>query len=322
MSDTILELDLHLITVSHNPRNPIRHLSRNLQGEGFPEGTTALDLVHTLALSEDLADRARFVKLMEKYEWLDPITDDIDPESLVEVANSIRDTRQIQPIMVRDFRTLDRVTTATVGNNVYVTRYGLVVGERRTVAAAYNYAKYGTPAVIRGTVEKLTVAAAGELAWAENRRRKQPTALEVAEYFHTQLEEYRAGPVNPATGKRWTMKQVSEKLQEDYQEFRRYEALHFLPEADKRRLDMGLVGVTAAINKALKLKSGGGDSPIQDRKTERRRVMTLREVEGLFDQTSRAKTTYLQALADVMGIPLETATTESDGRLAECVAAA
>lgn len=323
MSDRdIVDLRLSDITVSHNPRNPARQLSVNLLGEGFPEGTKILDLVHKLALSDDPHDRERFVELMEKYEWRDPQTGDIDPESIVELAKSLL-MRQIEPIMVRDFRVLDRAATEANGSNVYVTRYGLVVGERRTIATAYNYAKSGVPAVVRGVVVKLTVGDAEELAWAENRRRKQPTELEVGEYFHAQLERRRNGPPHPKTGKKWTMKQVAEEMREDYQDFRRKEALHYLDEPTKRRLEAGLIGVTVAVQKALVLKSGKPDAtPIEDRRQHRRRVLTLREVEALFDKTSRAKTTYLQALADVMSIDLETAIRESDARLAESSEAA
>lgn len=304
----IVGINLNDIHVTHNPRCPVRNLMANLgeetfKGEPFPENTRPLDLVRNLALSDNAEDRAEFVRLIEKHEWRDA-NGEIDPESVVELAASLAHC-QIEPIMVRRYTALQ--------DGVHQQRFGVIVGERRVIATAYNYAKHGIAPVVQGTIVRMTLESASTLAWEENRRRKAPSDMEVARYFHALLEE-RKGEINPETGRKWTMRQVAMSIHEDYQEFRRHEALVYLPEGDQRRLEAGLVGKSAAIEKALKIKMGKEDEPIDDKKTNRRRVMTLREVETLFDQTDLENTTYLQALADVMEIPLRTAVAESKRR--------
>lgn len=202
-------ISLHLITVSHNPRNPARRLLVNLPGEAYkgeqynPE-TTPLELARRLALSDDPADRAEYVRLLELYEWKSPADGIINPESLVALAESLR-KKQIEPIMVRDFRSKG-------SDGEYHTRYGIVVGERRFLATCYLFAKYGEPNAIIASIASMTLAQAGDLAWEENRRRANMTDMEVARYFHAQVQESK-GKVNPTTGRKVTVASIRRNSQ-------------------------------------------------------------------------------------------------------------
>ena len=297
-------IPLNKIIVSHNPRCPASGLVENLEGEGFPN-ITPLQLVHRLALSESADDRAVFVRLMEKYEWKKD--GEVDPESIVALAESRYKDGALQPIVVRRFTNFE--------NNQHIEKYGLVVGERRTLSQAYLHCKYDVKPEIVGTIVRMSVSDAIHLAWAENRHRKPPTLVETAEYFHAAWES-RKGLVNPKTGRKWTIKQVAEAENEEYQEFRRCEALAvYLTDAEKAKLNSGRIGKIAAQNIASKRKKGNKEESIPSKKTERRRVKTLKQVEDEFDAAYRKHTGYISALAWVMGIDVEVAIKESDKRI-------
>ena len=120
----ILQVSLSQITTSHNPRRPCPVLQDSLTKEGY-ENYTPLRLVHELALSDDAAKKAEFCRLIETYEG-ETVNDGI-----VNLAKS-RAGIELQPIVLRDFRSQK--------DGAYVTRYGVVCGERRVLAAAYNHA--------------------------------------------------------------------------------------------------------------------------------------------------------------------------------------
>lgn len=306
---TILSVALASITVSHNPRNPTQALSDALEKEGYAD-KTVLDLVHELALSDDAAKRAEFCRLLETYEG------EAVPDGIVNLAKS-RANSEIQPILLRDFRSKD--------GDAYVTRYGVVAGERRTLAAAYNFAKHGLPAVIGAVVRKLTVAEAYDLAVEENAQRRPMTALEYGRIFAGYRNE-----INPATGKKWSLKEIAEKLHLDYQFVRGREALTHLPENEQRRLESGKANVTKAIAKGLSLKRGKKDDrPVEDKKEHRQRTLTVKQVQALVDvEAGRViddadlleaarRGGYIAALAAVLQQDVATVLAESAARREE-----
>jgi len=307
---TIQSIELRLITTSHNPRQPAPALQNALEQEGYADYTMP-QLVHELALSEDPNQRAKFVSLIERYESGE------GPDTILSLAAS-RLHREIQPIFLRSFRVGKK-------GEEYVTHYGIVAGERRVLAAAYNHAKHGTPAVIGATVkDRLTVDEAFDLAVAENAQRRNMSDYDYALIF----QNYR-NRINPLTKKKFSLKEIAVKFKLEYQFVRGREALIYLPESDQRRLMNGkTVNITKAIAKGLKLKRGNKvDAAVVDKATTRQRVASLKEVQQLFDFTRKAhldshyKDGYLRALANVMRISLEEAQLESEQRCSVAQAA-
>ena len=134
-SKKIQQIALCDITVSHNPRCPAQALQDSMIEQGFYTGTEAepkawlpLDLMHELVFVKG-ADKTAFVDLIEKYER--------DPKGIVDLAAS-RAKEEIEPVVLRAFRTFDKKLKK------HVQRYGIVAGERRILAAAYNHAKHDT----------------------------------------------------------------------------------------------------------------------------------------------------------------------------------
>lgn len=299
------EIQLSDITTSHNPRRPCQTLQDALVAEGY-EGHTMIDLIQKLALSPEVEKRAEFCRLIETYEG-ETVSDGI-----VNLANSRANT-EIQPILLRDFRAKIK------GSDEYVTRYGIVAGERRCIAAAYNYAKHGLTPEIGALVKKLTVQEAYNLAVEENAQRRPMSDLEYGRIFSGYRQE-----INPATGNKWSLKEIAAKLHLDYQFVRGREALVFLPENEQSRVDSGKTSVTKAIEKGLRIKQGKkNDEIIEDKKKVRSRTLSIKEVQKLFDEKrlsnhldwdSPEKEAYLKALAEVMQITYATAVKESKAR--------
>lgn len=231
MSTAIQSILLASITISHNPRRPCGLLQDNLAKEGY-ENYTMLQLIHELALSDDSVKQAEYCRLIETYDG------DGQEKSIVSLAKS-RAEMEIQPILLRDFR------SQLAG--VYVTRYGIVAGERRCIAAAYNHAKLGLKPQIGATVRKLTVAQAFHKAVEENAQRREMNDIEFGRIFHNYRLE-----INPATQTFWTLSEIAVELKMDYQFVRGREALTYLSEAEQSQIDSGKnTNITKAIQKGL-----------------------------------------------------------------------
>jgi hypothetical protein len=295
-------ISLRAITTSHNPRRPAESLQAALETEGYA-GYTIPKLIRELALGTP-EQKAIFVSLIERYE------DGETPDTIVSLAKS-RAHKEIQPILLRSFRVKE--------GEGYVTHYGVVAGERRVLAAAYNHAKHGLPPWIGATSKDMTVDEAFDLAVAENAQRKNMSDYDYAVIFN----KYRQR-INPATNKKFNLREIAAKFNLDYQFVRGREALAHLPEADQRRLMGGKrVNITNAIRKALKVKRGGKvEGAVVDKSSTRKHVLKLSEVQQLFDFTRKGhlnaqeKTGYLHALATVMRMSIADAMAESDARFA------
>lgn len=304
----IARIALSAITTSHNPRRPIRELQSQLEAD-IALGTrnipaNPLELVHKFALNTDADKKKVFTDLIERYE-----------PSIVSLAAS-RDQDEIEPIMLRSFR------AKLPGSNEYVEKYGVVVGERRIIAAAYSYAKNGGEIpTIGAVVRKLTVDEAFDLAVAENAHRVAPTAIEEGKVFH----QYRKRE-NPVTGKNYSLLEISKLLNLEYPYVRTREALTYLSDSDQRRVETGKLGIVAASVKGLAIKNGKDTDDLPDKKNKRDRAMTLMEVQKHFDanrncfpgddllNTARTNA-YLEALAAVMKISFDDAIEQSDKRI-------
>jgi len=299
----IVKTALASITTSHNPRDPMPALSEAMIAEGYWTGDNAnptpwsvIDLIHSLALSEDADERAKFVGLVDKYE-----------PAIKHLAAS-RKNVEIQPVVLRSFR----VNVSPAGHpKEYVERFGVVAGERRILACAYSHAlDVASLPELDAISKKLTVAEAFDLAVEENAQRLEMTDLEYGKIF----AKYR-DRINPDTEKNFTLKEIAAKLNLDYQFVRGREALTFLPQSDINRLQSGKLGVTKAIDKGLDIKMGKEvDAIVADKKSDRRRVLPLSKVESLFDENRNRDKNYLAALCDVMQVAYDVAINESDKR--------
>lgn len=302
-------ISLDRIVVSHNPRNPIRSLSSHLDEE-----TTPLSLIHDMALSDDMDQVSKFVEMMETHEQA---TTDDDPEEkrhgIVALALS-RIKEEIQPVVVRPFSRKNAET------GEHETFYGMIAGERRVLAAAYAWAKKrlgdenfskAKPSV-GAIVRRMTVDDAFELAVEENAQRLDMTPLEYGEIFHQYREK-----VNPDTGKKYNLQQIAKKLDLDYQFVRRREALVFLSDKDKERLNEGKIGLSKAIEIGLQLKSGKKADEIEEKKNVRHKALTLKQLQVVFDKSREESEDFLRGLAIAMQIELDVAISESDRRLNE-----
>lgn len=315
----IKQIRLTDITVSHNHRDPAPNLTAAFVGESVAKddnGTavplSVIEFIHQYALSEYDDKRERFCTLLERYE-------NTGPQDIVPLANSRRQN-ELQPVYLRSFN--------TISEGEHVSRYGIIAGERRILAAAYNYAKHGERPTIGATTAKMTPDKATDLALEENLKRRAPSDLEYGRYFR----EYK-NRTNPDTGKNFTLVNIADKLGLPYQFVRTREALTYLSDAEKYRLEMAdrdsnapRVNLTAAIYKGLAIKGGkaADAEAIKDRKDNRQRVMTLAEVQKLFDSVingtepnndAEKAGAYLRALAAVMKIRFEDARQESHARI-------
>jgi len=314
----IARIELGDITTSHNPRRPCPDLQDHLAAN--MGGMTLLEFCYEYALGDDTA-KATFCELVEQFESYE--------KGIVELAASRR-VREIEPILLRNFRVKARGTD----DGEYITRQGVICGERRVIAACYNHAKYGDPANIGAVSIKCIVEEAEDYAFAENDQRKEMTETEVGHFFRRKHERRKqraeAGETLTKDDKKpYTLKDLAADLGYDYQYVRTREALTYLTVEEQRQVDRKETNLTDAWHKGLRIKNRKGlgeddgeeqKKAVKRRKKNRRRVMTLKEVETLFDTTPKSAYERRRTLAEVMGISLELAEKESKVRL-EAVAA-
>jgi len=266
-------IPLDQVTVSHNPRRPLRKLQ--------DMGCEPLALVHTLALSEDATKRAEFVALIQAHQ----------PE-IVKLAETYA-TMQIQPVMLRDFR--------VEVNGAYLTRYGIVCGERRYIAWAYLQAVTGQKQTVWAIVKKLTVQEAYWLGVEENLQREDMTEVEKGQIFARYAEEHKM-----------ELTKVAEHFHVPYYLVRGRVALATKLPAERLRLyEEGKLNLTDAIREAL----GEQDATRSHGRKSRQVLLTVREIRAAFDSTPRSNVERLNALAEVMRLTVVQAVHESDERM-------
>ena len=276
-------------------------------------------------------------------------------------AESIKTLGQLEAVTLRSQRT----KTAESGDE-YVQHYGICQGECRTLAWGLIEAETGVPQTVRAVIAKLTLEEAFERALAENIEREDMSPNDLAASFHEMLTER----INPKTikptlddgqpnplydpanpkGRHYTLKEVAEKVKQDYHWVRSRASLVYLPEADKRQIEAdhkaGKRDLTRYCKKAGKLatalkakakESGqpveaileqiaqnGENSTVSATNTsgqdqgqpdiltvqpeQRRRVKNLNDVTALFDATPLDNRERLQALAEVMNLADDPAT--------------
>jgi hypothetical protein len=279
MNAVVQLIALDKITVSHNPRKPLRKLQQM--------GYETMRLVHEYALSAEKVKQDEFVQLIQQYQ----------PE-IVKMAETF-EQMQIQPILLRDFR------TQVAGE--YVTRYGIACGERRYIAWAYLQALTGTPQYVSAIVKKLTVEEAYWLGVEENLQREDMTEIEKGQIFAKYAAEHPGQDGQPME-----LTKVAEHFHVPYSLARGRVALATKLPSDRLSLyEQGKLNLTDAIKEAL----GEQDASRSHARKKRQSLMTVKQIRDAFDFTPRNSIERLAALAEVMRMSLDDAIMESDERL-------
>jgi hypothetical protein len=293
--ETINQLiKLHLITVSHNPRRPLR----KLQDMGFEP----MAFCHQFGLSDDPDKRAHFVQTIREHH----------PEIEL-LAQSLADRTQIQSVVLRDFR--------SQVNGIWVTRYGIACGERRFIACVFRQALTGVPCPIRAIVRKMTVKEAFWLGVEENLQREEMTEVEKGLIFAKYAEEHTlvqgdSGPIivirSDSSQEPLPMTEVAKHFHVEYHIARGRAALATqLPTERLLLYQQGKLNLTDAIREALGEPAHKSKTP----KEGRRNPLTMKQIEVLFDATPRGDFVRLETLAEVMKMDLNQALAESDERI-------
>jgi hypothetical protein len=281
---TVHPVPLRHVIVSHNPRWALQ----NLQSQGFDPMT----LMQEYLLSRDADRRAHGCTLLEENE-----------KEVIALADDLR-TDQIVPVILRvhGMREID-------GHRF--PRFGCVDGESRLLGKAYNYAKHGDDAKVASIIKEMTEDEAYWYSVRANVLRRQYSDFVIGEILKKKADQDGL----PLT-------EVARQLGLPYGYVRGRAALadpeRLPPERreELERLDReGRLNITPAIQEAL------GENPAPSRRTPaerregRRKTLTLKEVQELFDRTPRENRERLKAFAEVMMLRLDAAIEESDARL-------
>lgn len=204
---------------------------------------------------------------------------------------------------------------------------------------------------------RLGVDAAFEKGLAENLDRNDMNPVDLATAFNEMLTirinpatksaelDGQPNPLyseNAPKGRPYTLKELAERVRKSYHWVRDHEAIAYLPDNLKKQCvkswQSGKRDVTRFCKLGLQYKAQAGklDEPVLDSQTlttdnvvensaetqvfepvQRRRVLSLKAVMELFDETALENKERLATLAEVMGITIEEALTERDLRIAK-----
>lgn len=314
MTDTLERILVSEVFSGENDRLHVKRFPalRAALGEGEPgkENINIFEYIAGNAFSKDKAEKAAFVKLIDKTE-----------PDIKRFADSRKD--ELAPVIL---------CKSEHG-------YLCVNGERRCLAAAYSYAKGEGDGKVGAFVREYNESEALVACASENLQREDLTDVQKG-FLFKELQN----AINPKTHKKYKLTEVAEYLNLDYQFVHGRVQLTNLSEKDMKRVETGEVGVTAAIQRAKELKKkgkAGTDADIPAAKDTRQRALSLKQIQVTFDEffttveeegldltaeTKSAKTSYLQgyakALADTMQLSLEATIKESRKRLKEAAKAA
>jgi len=263
-----------------------------------------VSLLH-MATNKDYA--AQYVELIDEYESVDRSKEPMAPQSIKELADDIAELGQLVPVLVRQEK------------NGYIG----IDGGRRIAAILYLHAKglcgegKKFPATIKATTDPCKQGDVFLHSLKANLSRKDFTPLQEGLVYHQMLNQ-----INSDTGKKWTMKEAAEALKVEYGTFRNRSALwkpydpktkKGLTDSQRQKVASGDMGVTAAARKALGEKHYSDGKPVE----HRRKVLPLKKIEELFDESAEANKERRIALAECMGLDLKTAIKESEKRITD-----
>ncbi len=315
---SIFSLHIGQIKEVDNPR----HEPENLHSEGYvlvgdPSIETPdlkkgqhVSLVH-LALSENIQKVQVFVELIEKHESVDRETDPAARQSIVELAESLKQYDQIVPVLLKHGR------------------HGWILGDgaRRVAAVLYLHAKS------RLQIEKKEAGAPKSVHPAEilstNMECKSDDVFlrsVIANMARTNFSELQEGLVcyqllkqtNPKTGKKYNMTDAARLIGMPYGTFRYRQALFHpsrngkgLTDEERREVGAGRLNASYASKKSLGEKAPGNGP----KKKKHDRPLSMKEMQDRFDQTPAHNKERRQAFAECMGITLAKAIKDSMARI-------
>lgn len=293
-------IELEKITTSHNPRRPLRKIQEM--------GLDPMVFCHEFGLSDDLEKRQHFIATIREHH----------PE-IERLAQSINAKSQLQPVIVRDFR------TSVDGG--YIEKYGIACGERRYIACVFQQALLGKPCPVIARVKSMTVDEAYWMGVDENLHREDMTEVEKGLIFAKYAEEHTLESeevegeqvtkivprTDPDTQEPLPMTEVAKEFNVEYHMARGRAALATkLPPERMALYESGKLNLTDAIREALGEPSHRSKPPRETRRTP----LTMKQLEALFDATPNTPEMKLrrETLAEVMKLDMTTALAESEAR--------
>lgn len=256
-------------------------------------------------------ERAEMVRLVQEHETessrLDP-----SEQTIVELANSIFDNGQLQPIIVRQTGLVNRKddTGKVIGK-----RYGyqIVMGGRRTMAVAYLVALgLRKQPFVEGKQKKMSKEEALDMSIAENLQRRNFSNRELGEIVATMRD----------TGKTWV--EIVQRLRRSEPTLRTVFALvrpedENAPDDLPEQIEAGTLTMAQGAQIA-RGKTSVGDGGERLFRTVRK-VVSVKTIEALIDTTVRDEVGVVRitALAEALGSTYEVEVKSSDERLAKAV---
>lgn len=308
----IMTVPLECITVTYNVRNVLPNL---------PEPHTYISMLRMAQGCPE--DRAEFIRILTEHEEAIAL---VNPKrhTILELAASIYDQKQAEPIIVRQLGTSDRRTLDTnekTGEKKY--GYALVVGGRRTMAIAYLHAQGLGKPYVEAVQKKLTKEQALDLSIAENFHRQDFSDREIGDIVAALRHPTEGG--EPAT---WD--EITKRLRRSEQTLR---FCYYLvrPDVDAppdvlKRLEAGEItkGEAVRLSKPKKSQSGPqnlGDG--QDRlfKPPVRKALAVKSIESLMDgtpdDTNEVNVARITAFAEALGSTYDVEIVSSRARRAK-----
>ena len=337
-ANQIFEIDISQIIEDRSPR----HEPAQLYDQGWillgkhptweppaveegeePETRTPL---MEMATSKEFDVVRKFVELMEENEGTPDRKENPGAEqSIIELAQDLRDFGQFYPVLIHFINGGLR----------------LIDGGRRVAAKLYWYAKarldrhdkleecewpithLNLNAINAKNIKKDDVM---RIAALVNLSRKQFTPIQEGRMYWDMCQQ-----TNPETGKKFKMNEAAAELHVQYSTFRNRLALAMpfepakkdgdgivvkpakgLNDNDRLKLQQGKITLTAAMRKALGENYHSAD---EAPKKKRSGVMTLKEIQKLYDDTPEKKVEIRTLLAKIMGLTPTQAGRESEHRI-------
>jgi len=311
------------ITSSHNSRNPLPNMTAaGITADPRDESDLPLpiDLVKDLALSDSPEDREKFVALIDEHEseGLDSI------KALAEGGAGVPGLKdgQLQAVCLTSYR----IKAKDPETGKRIVRYRIIFGERRILATAYLFAKYGRKySSVLATVVRATKDKSYNMGIAENFLRRNPAPSEVAlTYKDLKSDGMSIADIAEMFFSGNPRKSGTAAYQEVRSMLKLVTGKHQLTHKELLDLDGGKIGLTQAKNKA------GGLGPVGHKNENPRRTVGIKQAEDLLDDTVRAFDAldegadgnqligYIGACADLMRYEtIEEAINDSRKRLAD-----
>jgi len=314
----IYRMKLERITGSSNPREETDEIYKHgykLTTSETDENGDPLGIIQ-LATSADIDHAKKLVDLMNECE-------STGENSIVSLATDIMERGQLQTIAVRDTKRKNGT-------------FDLIFGGRRTAAVAYAYAlsrtqvengerKKSIEPIVRVELYRVNEDEAFDMSVRENILRKDFTPFEEGKIYaqyrerRVPLFEKNGDPkIDPKTGEQKTrkmsFKDVGKKFGKHEATVRNHAILTEATPEQRQKVEDGKMTLTGLTKKLLGEEHYNDGSRVE----KKRRALTLKQIQKLFDLTCEGDSENverLSALAECMQISLDDALAEADDRI-------